>query len=191
MFIDIGVGTYTANTLGAHRFDMQSQYHNCPTINGILQKEGQFASYNVSLKVLPNDEGIFFCADIAGAYPKESQAKHWVRTISFNKTENSMQIEEQFELSNFLAPQKLHFITVQDMKVEKIGQGLLLSHGTGKVAMGVDWTTFDLAEEVKSLEKDHQLTQVWGENVKRITLTTKEHYKELKGHFTVSIREHK
>ncbi|CAG2182165.1 unnamed protein product, partial [Oppiella nova] len=75
--IDIGVGTYTKDTFGPHRYDiwtMQSQWHNTPTINGVQQKAGaQYVARNVTY----NKTSAEFEADIAGAYPKEAQVKSW------------------------------------------------------------------------------------------------------------------
>ena len=50
--IDVGVETYTAKTFSAQRYEiwtMQSAYHNCPTIDGVMQSAGpQFAATEVS-----------------------------------------------------------------------------------------------------------------------------------------------
>ena len=42
LFIDCGVGEYTSKTFSNERYDiwtMQSQYHNCPQVNGVNQKD--------------------------------------------------------------------------------------------------------------------------------------------------------
>src|SRR5699024_686758 len=120
---------------------------NCPSINGVQQKEGSsFNSHNVSMKEV-KDEAVVFSADIAGTYPKESRAKHWLRTVTFNKTSNTVRLDEQMELEQFLAPQQLHFVTVHDMAVEKNTHGLLLHQAKVKVAMQFDWAQWDMAVE--------------------------------------------
>jgi len=189
VIIDIGVGTYTAKTFSAQRYElfyMQSQYHNCPTINGVQQHDGDaYNSHNTTMKELPNNGGFHFSSDIAGAYPKEAQVKEWTRSIEFDRTANTVLVSDQYALTQFVAPQKLHFITVQDMKVEKTEQGVVLKNANVNVAMDFDTKLFTLTEEVKSVGGDPRLTVVWGENVKRITLTTNPEHKELSGHFTV------
>ena len=44
MLIDVGVETYTAKTFSGSRYDiwtMQSAFHNLPTMNGVMQKNGR------------------------------------------------------------------------------------------------------------------------------------------------------
>lgn len=197
VLIDVGVGTYTAKTFGPHRYElfyMQSAYHNTPTINGVQQKAGSsFESVGVSFKELQATGEVVLTADISGAYPKECHAKHWTRSIAFNRTANSVTLEERFELTSFTAPQQLHFMLPSETLVERTPSGLRLSNRkTGvKVAMDVDLSVFSHAEEVKSLEGDHHLTAVWGESVKRLTLTTVASFRQLSGHFTVHFTEEK
>src|SRR5262249_33869136 len=53
--IDVGVETYSAKTFSAQRYDiwtMQSAFHNCPTIGGVMQKPGrQFAASEITHEV--------------------------------------------------------------------------------------------------------------------------------------------
>ena len=72
IFIDAGVGTYTARTFSADRYDiwsMRSEYHNLPTINGVDQQAGgHFAA-----KALAYDEETGkLTLDLTAAYPKEA-----------------------------------------------------------------------------------------------------------------------
>ena len=92
VLIDIGVGTYTAQTFNAHRYElfyMQSEYHNCPTINNVAQHAGsQYSSHNVSFVEHANNGGIHFSADIAKAYPTEAHVKQWIRSFDFDRNTN-------------------------------------------------------------------------------------------------------
>ena len=68
--------TYTRKTFSAQRYEiwtMQSAYHNLPTINGVMQKDGrEFAARDVRYRA---DERIAeLSMDIAAAYPKEAGA---------------------------------------------------------------------------------------------------------------------
>lgn len=186
MLIDIGVGTYTAQTFNSHRYElfyMQSQYHNCPDINGVQQQAGgAFSAHNASLKSDTNT--VHFTADIAGAYPKEAHVKHWHRSLTFDLVANSISLEDKYNLEKHVHPQTVHFITPSSLKVSKTSSGLTLvgEHGVN-VKMTVDWKVFELKEEVKSLEGDTHLTNVWGKSVQRLSLHTKESHKEVNGHF--------
>ncbi|CAG2179174.1 unnamed protein product, partial [Oppiella nova] len=110
--IDIGVGTYTKDTFGPHRYDiwtMQSQWHNTPTINGVQQKAGaQYVAKNVTY----NKTSAEFEADIAGAYPKEAQVKSWVRKLTFDRKANTVTMDENYSLDKFVEPFKVHFVTI-------------------------------------------------------------------------------
>ena len=191
MVIDIGVGTYTAQTFSSSRYDlfyMQSQYHNCPSINGVDQKAGEeFNSHETNFKELPNQEGVYFQSNIVGAYPNTTQAKQWIRSIEFNQTTSTVIITDQYELVKFVAPQKLHFIIPEIISIDKTVQGIHLYQRDKlvNVNMEFDWQLFNMEVEIKSLEHDHHLTNVWGENVKRITLITNDQYNQLKGVFSV------
>jgi hypothetical protein len=57
VLVDVGVEVYNAKTFSARRYEiwtMQSAYHNLPTINGVMQKDGAaFRARDVRYVVLP------------------------------------------------------------------------------------------------------------------------------------------
>lgn len=74
LFIDVGVESYTKKTFSPQRYEiwtMQSAYHNLPTVNGHMQKDGEeYGARDVSYQL-----GSDICRiemDIAGAYPAEA-----------------------------------------------------------------------------------------------------------------------
>jgi hypothetical protein len=73
MFIDVGVESYTKKTFSPQRYEiwtMQSAYHNLPTINGFMQKNGEeYQAKQVSYRI--SDSLCEIEMDIAEAYPKE------------------------------------------------------------------------------------------------------------------------
>ncbi len=77
--IDIGRSVYNADTFGPNRYNIwnfQSQWHNCPTINGVPQHDGmEYKANNVSYTKTANRGEL--TADIATAYPKEAAVKSW------------------------------------------------------------------------------------------------------------------
>lgn len=86
MFIDLGVETYTKKTFSPERYDiwtMQSRYHNLPTFDGVMQKDG--SSYQAELKNYSFDDSrAAISMDIAGAYPSE-QIKVYERNVELKK----------------------------------------------------------------------------------------------------------
>ena len=195
VLIDIGVGTYNSKTFSSHRYEifyMQSQYHNgLPTINGVQQHEGSsYSSHNVNFQQNSTLNEVLLSMDIAGAYPKSAHVLEWKRELSFNRSSNTIHLSDHYHLGSFLHPQQLHFIVPSELQVTPTKEGLHLSD-TKKgvnVKMAFDWSLWQspVKIELKSLEKDHKLTSVWGEQVKRLTLVTAEKFKQTKGHFEFS-----
>ncbi len=79
IFIDAGVGQYTARTFNKERYtiwSMRSEYHNLPTVNGVDQKPGKhFAATEVSY----NEETGALSMSLAKAYPEETGIGSFVR----------------------------------------------------------------------------------------------------------------
>ena len=160
LFIDPGVGEYTAKTFSKDRYSiwtMQSQYHNLPQINGIDQKDGkQYAA-----KVISHKDGQL-CLDIAGAYPEEAAVKSWRRTVTAAKS--AITITEDYELTDYLQPTKLMFIT--PVKPE-ISQGFVR---IGSHRLEYDHRLSVTVEDISSL-LDPLLQGMWGRQMYRIVLT--------------------
>lgn len=164
---------------------MTSPYHNCPTINNVSQHDGtSYTSDDVHFQELPNGEGVHFLLDLAKAYPKNAHVTHWVRSLLFNQTANSVHLSEEYQLEDFLHPQQLHFILPPTMVVDRTENGLLLHNSQVNVQMLFDWSLWEASKiEERSLEKDHKLTSIWGDSIQRLTLTTNSHHQEVKGQF--------
>lgn len=80
LIIDVGVGTYTANTFNENRYTiwtMQSAYHNLPSINGNMQCAGkEYTSQNAQYE---ESDGRL-TMELSNAYPKESSIKSYKRS---------------------------------------------------------------------------------------------------------------
>ncbi len=80
IFMDAGVGAYTARTFSANRYDiwsMRSEYHNLPTINGIQQNPGrQFEARNADF----DETGGKLTLDLTAAYPAEAGLEAYIRS---------------------------------------------------------------------------------------------------------------
>lgn len=77
--IDLGVETYSQKTFSSRRYEiwtMQSAYHNLPTVDGIMQKDGkEFCAGNVQIFT---DK---ISLDIAKAYTENANLKSYKRTV--------------------------------------------------------------------------------------------------------------
>jgi len=85
VLIDIGVETYTKKTFSADRYDiwtMQSAWHNLPTFEGVMQRDGTaFAARDVEVDLARATMSM----DIAGAYPPEAGLRSYRRTVTLTK----------------------------------------------------------------------------------------------------------
>lgn len=98
LLIDVGVESYTKKTFSPQRYEiwtMQSAYHNLPTINGIMQKDGEaYSASHVSYSFSDTLSRIEM--DLASAYPKEAGLLHYFRSASLIKGQE-IRIQDSFQ----------------------------------------------------------------------------------------------
>ncbi|MCW3463417.1 heparinase II/III-family protein [Chitinophaga nivalis] len=172
--LDVGVGTYTKQTFSADRYQlwyMQSQWHNCPTINGVQQLAGrQFAAREVQFTHTAARSVLRM--DIAAAYPEAAAADSWQRIFTFTPATRSLQLEEIYRLRAWKEAFKLHFMTV--LPVDTTTPGKLLLQGEGaQLVMTYDPALLEVLTEQQPVT-DGRLTPVWGSTVTRITLRARQ-----------------
>ncbi len=154
LFIDPGVGEYTAKTFSKDRYDiwtMQSQYHNLPQINGVDQKDGK----EYAAQVVSHQDGQL-TLDLAKAYPAEAGVKSWKRTVKAMKS--CISVTETYELSEYRSPIRLMFITLDPQALQHIH---------------FDANQMESAVEDISGLLDPLLQHMWGQKMYRITLSIK------------------
>lgn len=87
MFIDAGVESYTAKTFSPERYEiwtMQSAYHNLPTFDSVMQKEGEaYGAKDISFEFSENAASITM--DIAPAYPDCPELISCIRSVRLEK----------------------------------------------------------------------------------------------------------
>jgi hypothetical protein len=114
LFVDAGIGTYTASTFGPERYKiwtMRSLYHNTPCANGVEQAAGR--QYRASRVAYRNtDEAAGIAMDLAGAYPQDAGIIHWNRSISLHRRENPrVVLEEEFLLARCSPDVEIYFMS--------------------------------------------------------------------------------
>lgn len=182
LLIDAGVGTYTSKTFSNKRYELwnvQSQWHNTPNINGVAQQNGRaFAAKNFAYQHAKNKEQLTM--DIAAAYPKNAAVKQWKRDYIFYPKKNELQLIETFQLNEFKAPNVLNLLTAQTLTQ---AQGLIYLGSTG-YAIKYNPTDFEVKIETKPMD-DVRIKNVWGEQLYRIQLTSKK--QDLNGTYSINI----
>lgn len=188
VLIDAGVGTYTAKTFSSKRYEiwtMQSGYHNLPTVNGVMQKNGRkFAAKDVTYK--QTDQLAQFSLDIAGTYPEDAGVKSWKRTIRLNRGKD-VAVEDRYELNNVTGELTLTLMTPCEVTVASPGKLMLKGDGEkfGSAHIQFDAQLFDVVTESVALD-DRRLSRSWQtESLTRILLKAKSPSK--KGTWSVQV----
>jgi hypothetical protein len=141
---------------------MQSAFHNCPTIDGVMQSAGrQFAATGVSYD--SGDGTAELRMDLAGAYPKEANLESWKRTIRLDRKRNEIEVADEYALKQ---PGREIVLTL--MTPRRVTQEAGTLSLEGKVRVAYDAGLSPSVEEIKL--EDQRLRGVWGERVYRILL---------------------
>ena len=189
--IDVGVETYTAKTFSSRRYEiwtMQSAFHNLPTINGTMQKNGrEFQAKD--LKYEAGKKRAVFSLDISQAYPEEAKIKSWIRTITLERGKQVI-VHDKYELREFEQPLQMNLMSWMKPDLEEEGKIRLENpegaRGLNPVFIHYDKNRFRAEMETISLE-DERLKSSWGDQIYRIVL--KATRVPLKGEFFIRIEQ--
>lgn len=174
--IDVGVETYTAKTFSARRYEiwtMQSAYHNLPTMDGVMQKEGRaFAAREARYQA--NDAVAELTLDIAGAYPAEAGLQSWQRTFRLVRGK-AVEVVDTYVLSKPARPLTLTLMTPCAVALKSPGMILLkgaAAYGGGSSReVTVHYDPGKLAPNLEEIRvEDSRLKSVWGNRLTRILL---------------------
>lgn len=181
--IDVGVGTYTRETFSKDRYSiwtMQSDFHNLPKINGISQSYGsQYRSKDIEF----NPKQSKLTLDISEAYPEEAKVQKWGRTYQLRKN-RGLTIEDEFVLDEASAANVVNFMTWTNPDVRESGIVILTVDGD---RLQLKYNPDLFAVEVEAIpQDDRRLSNVWGENVYRLSFTAKQQVKSGKYRFQIS-----
>jgi hypothetical protein len=169
--IDVGVETYTAKTFSPQRYEiwtMQSAYHNCPTIDGVMQSPGRkFSATEVSYHA--NDRAAEIHMDLAKAYPPEANLAFWNRTLRLDRAGNTIEVVDDYRLTQAAKVITLTLMTPCAAQVSTPGEIRLAMTSGGPVRVAYDGRAFHAAVEEIPID-DAQLRRSWGERLYRILL---------------------
>lgn len=173
--IDVGAEAYNAKTFGPQRYDiwaMQSAYHNCPTINGVMQKAGrEFSASAVAYQA--DDQAAALTLDLAKAYPAEAGVQSWKRTLRLNRHQ-AVDITDAFRLAKPSADVMLSLMTPYEVAVTEPGVLTLTGRDTGRGLPPTLRIRYDAAKLKPVIEeidlKDARLQESWGSSLRRILL---------------------
>lgn len=169
LLIDVGVGTYTAKTFSKQRYEIwnvQSNWHNCPTINGFEQKDGR--KYAASkLNEIHKDNMEQISMDISKSYPTEAGIDYWDREIRLDRSKKQINITDKFGLNKTIKNNELNFITVIK---PTLTAGIL--NFDDKATLKFEASKFDVIINQKIMDDD-RLIKAWGNQIYQIKLVAK------------------
>lgn len=170
MLIDIGVESYTGKTFSNRRYEiwtMQSDYHNLPTINGIMQRNGEEYRADSVTQCFTEDGGRI-SMDIGGAYPDEARIKEYLRSVTLDETGLTLSDrwsfkddEEHSVILNFITYEK-PVLSSDNPNVLNIGE-----LGTLEVNVGAAASVPHIVIEELPIT-DARLMQCWKHSLYRI-----------------------
>ena len=175
VLIDLGTENYRAQTFSPQRYELwylQSQYHNLPTVDGVMQQNGE--QYRTAdAECLFTDERAELKLDIAPAYPEQAGIDTWLRSCTLLRgTTPEIRITDQYALRKPVVKLSYNLIT----PCEPIADGqaaVRLTYAPGRDAiLAFDDEHLDCRFERIRLE-DERLRSNWGACVYRIVLTEK------------------
>ncbi|WP_019422007.1 heparinase II/III domain-containing protein [Paenibacillus sp. OSY-SE] len=177
LWIDAGVGTYTAKTFSPERYSiwtMQSGYHNVPEVNGIEQADG--GQYRTR-KVRHEADGVVsrLTVDIAPAYPADSGIRQWTRTYTLQREADAPSriiLEEAVQLAEPSQNVVLNWMCAYEPHVHRSVIALQDEAGGVKAHMSYDETMWDIQVETIALEGE-KLRAAWGDSLYRLSMTAR------------------
>ncbi|MDR1455544.1 MAG: heparinase II/III-family protein [Tannerella sp.] len=179
LLIDVGNPKYTAMTFTDRRYELWnlcSDYHNLPTINGVTQHEGlDFRATGATFK--KGKASTVFSLDMAGAYPAEAAVNSWKRSVTLNRGKN-VTVRDVVDLQKAGSVVQ-HLMTCYPVKVA--GAGRITIDYTDKDGATVPLTVrYDAGQMDVSIEKikletesDEGVRANWGDTLHRISLSVK------------------
>jgi hypothetical protein len=173
--IDVGVETYSAKTFSSKRYEiwtMQSAYHNCPTVDGVMQAAGrEFEARDVKYRA--DDAAAELSLEIAAAYPKEANLESWRRTLRLDRVANRIEIVDRYSARK--APRLIVLTLMTPWRMRQAAPGVLALavEGGSEVRMAFDATSLTASQEEIAIA-DGRLRSSWGTKLYRILLSAKE-----------------
>lgn len=171
--IDLGTEAYTRKTFSPQRFELwylQSAYHNLPTVNGVMQKEG--GAYRAgAAEYRTDDEAAEMRLDIAGAYPAEAGIRSWERRFRLRRgVAGGIEIADTFALDGETTSLFFSLMSVRPPVVLREAGRVELEIAPGRrLSIGFDAARLAASSERIELT-DWRLRDNWGPEVHRIVL---------------------
>jgi hypothetical protein len=190
VLVDAGRPTYTSQTFSARRYEiwaMQSAYHNLPTVNGQMQRDGSaFRAKQVAYQVREGSAALMM--NIAPAYPAAAGIAEWTRTVTLERGRQVV-LSDAFFLKAPTRDLSMHLMTPCEVSEREPGTLRLDCGRVGGKPDLVVFARFNAKVQQARAERidldDRALASSWGDHLNRIILTPRESVRQ--GTWTVAI----
>lgn len=168
LLVDIGVESYTKKTFSPQRYEiwtMQSDYHNLPTISGIMQMNGaEYRATDVSHSF--TEDGGKISMDIAGAYPSDAHIEKYTRSVVLS--DFGLKITDNWSFDdNESHSVILNFITYEKPAMSTDAPNTLLIGELASLTLPSGYSAGDVQIEELPIT-DPRLMQCWKHSLYRI-----------------------
>lgn len=176
VIVDAGLGVYSSKTFSKERYTLwqvQSDWHNVPAINGYSQQAGkEFKAEKVLFD--QKDKKVMFSMDISKAYPEKAGINSWSRVFVFNPDNRSLELTDQFSLCGAVKPGRLFLLTPCTLEEKLPGIWIFFQDkAKTKPLMEMCTRDYNVKVEQKVLD-DSRLRNSWGEKLFRLVLIVKD-----------------
>jgi len=166
--VDPGSIEKTAKSINKGRYTIwanQSAWHNLPTINGQMQKEGSnFRTTGMDRS--SNGSQVTVSMNLLYAYDLTAGIDSWTRTYNFNRN-SGLEISDRFNLNKVEGETFVSFITLSKPQIKK--NGLVSFKVDGQEYEFEYKTSLNISVEEINTSESPELKE-WGSNLYRIVL---------------------
>lgn len=167
--IDIGTGVYEKKTFSPQRYEipqMQSLYHNLPTIGGEGQLPGvEYAAQDVSYSCEKTEAKLSL--DLKKMYPETAGIETWRRTFTFDRKAKVVTLEDNFRLKE---AREIGFALITPVRPTFTNDTMTVTIDKDTKVTAVFDPALQPEVELFDTEHDANLNRSWGEHVYRTIL---------------------
>jgi hypothetical protein len=192
VLIDAGVGAYTAKTFSKDRYSiwsMQSQYHNLPTVNGIMQSPGRnFAAQN--LYYASDGKQVRFSLDLTACYPAEAMLEKWNRSYQFVRAKE-LRVTDTYRLTEIKGTTSWNFLTCLVPEMTQSGMITLQTNGEYKAdkKLRISYAGKELQARIEEIHLAPGDGYIWKSTLYRIVFTPVSMKKSGKAEFKIQAED--
>ncbi|HEY9294731.1 MAG TPA: heparinase II/III family protein [Microlunatus sp.] len=167
LVIDPGVGVYTKQTFSPQRyelFEMNSDWHSLPIINGLVQSPGE--TFAAGMTAVDHDgDTVTMTAELAAAWPSDAGITSYRRSATLDRDGHRVVIKDrwQAEVQSLVLPLTFAVPPVVD------GDQIWFQLPDGRIDLDLDPTAAVTVEE-RPLD-DPNLRALWGDRIWRLLIT--------------------